>query len=221
MSYESYRARIQSFGGNAQESMLNSTKLSQRQMILNSPTRKEVIVNDALTSQYCIVSDVKTYLERKFLFLPDYKINCGDYIHYNDYTYLVTDYKDSEEFPEGIGKLCNSTYPIIITTTDYYRDGNGNLVYDDITGEVIPITTTTQIDLPCVVENKYRVSDKTEQMWLAENDITVILPYHAEIKMGMTFQMYDDIYKVINIDQTKVIGDVGILTLRGEKESSK
>ncbi|RKJ44427.1 hypothetical protein D7X33_34890 [Butyricicoccus sp. 1XD8-22] len=221
MSYESYRARLSAYGGSLQNSVKKTSKRSQEQLILNSPSRVDLQVNDELELSPCIVSDIDTFYKRRFLFLPDKAISIGNTIKHDGFTYLATDQTMNEIFPELIAQLCNSTFPIITTTTDYYRDENGNLVYDDITGEVIPITTTTQIDLPCVVENKYRVSDKSEQMWIAENDITVILPYHAEIKMGMTFQMYDDIYKVINIDQTKVIGDVGILTLRGEKESSK
>lgn len=220
MSYESYRARINANGGNAQSSMSNITKHSQRQMILNSPTRKEVIVNDDVAPQYCIVSDVKTYFERKFLFLPDFNINNGDYIHYQNFTYLVTDRKISDEFPEGIGELCNATFPLKTESTfDYFRDDQGNIVYDDVSGEPITIPVEAKdINLPCVVENKYRVSDKSEQMWVADNDITIILPYHSEIKMGKTFEMYDDIYKIVNIDFTKVINNTGILTLRGEKE---
>ena len=215
MSYESYKARIGSYGGNAQESMSNITKHSQRQMILNSPTRKTVRVNDNVDAQYCIVSDIKTYLERSFLFLPDFIINTGDYIHYKDYTYLVTDSKDSDEFPEGITKLCNAIFPLSGTVTKIQTGINE---YDEPT---YSYTDSEPTLLPCVAEYTIH-SDKTiEAINLPEGQILITIPYteHEQIADGEEFTVYNTKYQIIGVDFTKsnIANKVGIIKIKGKK----
>lgn len=217
---DKYVRRLNYSGVNFSESYKNQSKRILTEEIRQSPDCKYVKLNNSIELTPCIVRDLDGFVKRKFSFIPDTVINIGDYIYQDQDVYIGIEQNKDDITPYLETRLCNATFPIKTESSyDYFRDDQGNIVHDDVTNEpiLIPIENT-DINLPCVVENKYRVSDKSEQMWVADNDITVILPYHADIKMGNTFEMYGDIYKIVNIDFTKVINGVGILTLRGEKE---
>lgn len=215
MAYESYKARINSYGGNAQKSMSNITKHSQRQMILNSPTRKTVKINDLTTLNYCIVSDVDTYLKRRFLFLPDFTIDNGDYIQYEGFTYLVTERKISPEFPEAIGELCNFTFPIVVAGT---KTSSG---VDDF-GRPISYTTNDKIyNLSCVLKTKDNLTNSIDNspIPLLEGTMTVKMKYFPNIipKINYEFTYRNEKYQVVNIFYDGVINEKGFIEVRLNK----
>lgn len=219
MSYQSYKARINAYGGNLKNSVMQSTKITQRESILNSPSRVDLTFNNDATLHPCIVSDIDTFKKRRFLFLPDTDISIGDYVHHEGFTYLSTEQTTSETFPQLIGELCNNNFPIKTIVTKVPRnDSNGNQLFDRY-GKPLFDDQTQEITTPCVVQSQYLQSSDTKQFTLPEGKITIIVPYVTpnNIILDYQFNIYGDKYKVTNIDLTNVLEDKGTIKIIAER----
>lgn len=205
----------------SQDNVINNTKRVVEDSFNYSLLTEKVLVDGV---EYdALVKQEKKSEDKKLIFKPDTKINIGSIIKFNNIDYLTMDFLGegiNEVYPTATIKVCNSLFPIITNkSTVLLRDDEGNLVYDDLTGEPIEVESggTTTI-VPCIVENKYRVDDSNNQLTLPENELLITLPFYPEIKLDYKFSLYDESFKVINLDRTKVINNKGVLSIRVRRE---
>lgn len=210
LSYESYKARINAYGGNIQESTSRASKYSQEQQILHSPSLKYVKINDEVTLRPCIVSDVETFDIRKFLFIPETKILKGEYIHYENYVYLVTKHNTDDIYPEAIGELCNSLFTL---TLEGQRVEVGR---DDFNRPIYDFTDSTTYNIPCVLSTKIYSTVDNSPMPLPDGSIMIKIPYKiGQIPpINYTFDYRGNPYKVTTIEYDNVINEKGFIEMR-------
>jgi len=213
MAYDSYRARLNVYGGNIQESISKSTKRAQEQQIMNSPNLKYVTLNDETEQLACIVSNTDGFIKRKFLFMPDTEIVNGDLIHYESYTYLTVKNSKSEECPEATTEICNETFI-------YKIEGTKTIVgYDDFGRPIEETSAPTIHNIPCVLADKTTITDDNSPLLLPEGTIEIKLPYKiGQIPpLNYTFEYRDNPYKVKTISYENVINNVGYIVIRLER----
>lgn len=171
MSLASYRARVLSSGKNLQESVMFDTKMGQIDYILNSPSRRDVIINmDEVNKIPAVVSDMDTFKLRRFLFMPDMQIFMGDYICHDGFVYLATDQTTDEAFPQLIAQECNFDFPLEekITKIKIKEKPNGEPIYE---------TIITYLVKPCVMTSNIYSTFGNSQVVLPEGSMMIYLPY--------------------------------------------
>ncbi len=209
---DAYKARLKAEGSNIVEAVKQTTKNGNIQQILYSPTRSDVTVNDNEGLYPCIVSDMKTFQKRRFLFLPDTEINLGDYIYHEGYTYLATDKTTSDTYPQLIGDVCNAEFPISteITKVLIDKDDRGRPIYNE------------QINLnnvPCTVNSYYFQANETRNLLVPEGKVVVGVQYRADhtVKLNDEFDIHGVKYKVKDIDLTSLFNGKGVMNIIAEK----
>ena len=124
----------------------------------------------------------------------------------------------NEIYPTATLKLCNSTYPIKQNKTKTLKlDTQGKPVTDKFGDPVYIYTDGQIINIPCIVESSIVAADENKQLPLPQGQLRVTMQYREDIKMNDTFPMYNNTYKIRNIDYTKVINSKGIMTLSVEQ----
>lgn len=207
-----YKSRLQAEGNNVVEAIKQTTKNANIQQILSSPTRTDVTLNDEDKMYPCIVSDINTFKKRRFLFLPDTKIDVGNYIHHEGYTYLATDKTTSDTYPQLIAEVCNDEFPITSTITkiEKGKDRFGKPVYEEIVNHTY---------VPCLVESSYSKSSDVDSFPIPSGRIEISLPYQItdNTKYNFTFNLNGDNYSVKDLDLVNVINGIGYMKIIAEK----
>lgn len=217
MAYEAFRARMNAYGGDIQESTSNISKISATNQIMYSPNRKTVHI-DTLDSEekYCVVNDIEHMKIRKFLFLPDTDIHRGNYIHHEGYIYLATEQYTTEEYPQVNAEICTAEF-------NYELDREDEIIgYDDLGRPIYPPDDSLSITLPCIVkmnDASTAIADANQPINLLDNILTVTIPYGKinNIKYDSRFPMFGDTYRVIRIDPSQSINGVGLLKITGQR----
>jgi hypothetical protein len=186
--------------------------------INNSPTAIESIINDANEWQ----KDVDLiWLISKSHYTPSF----GDFIEYQSNFYLnVFPPEERATYWSSKARLCNSTYPIKLNKTKTLKvDAQGNPVLDKFGDPIYTHSEGTTTYLPCIVESSLFASDENKQLPLSEGQLRITLQYQSvnNIKVNNTFTMYNNTYKIRNIDYTKVINNKGIVLLSVEQVTSE
>lgn len=186
--------------------------------INKSNSNYESIINDANEWQ----KDVDLiWLIKKPLYTP----NFGDFIEYQGYFYLnVYMPEERETYWSSKARLCNSTYPIKASKTKVLkRDVQGNPVLDKFGDPVYTYTAGQTTYLPCIAESSFISTDENKQLPLPQGQLRVTLQYQnvEDIQVNKTFTMYNNTYKIRNVDYTKVINDKGIMILSVEQVTSE
>lgn len=217
MSYDTFRRRMNSYGGNIQNTTSNITKISARNQIFNSPNRKEVFIDELDSDvQYCLVNDVENMKIRRFLFLPDTKIHRGNYIHHEGNVYLATEQYTTEEYPQVKAEICSAEF-------SYELDKEEIIIgYDDMGRPIYPTDDAKSITLPCIVkmnDASTAIADANFPVNMLANILTVTIPYGKvnNIKYDSKFPMFGDVYRVIRIDPSNSINGVGLLKITAER----
>ena len=210
--FSTYRKRVQATGETVREATEYSTKRQMVNYILDSPSLKYVFIDMQETLPVpTIINDVRTYRERKFLFLPDMNVNVGDYITYQNMTYLATDKNFSEVFPQLQGELCNADFPI---HTEERRVKIGT----DAMGRPIYKTEIFTISKPCVMTDKIYSQANNSPIPLPDGAIIVKLPYSTEDshtpKVNSTVELNGNHYKVSLISNEFVVYQVGYIEVQ-------
>lgn len=210
MSYESYRARLNVYGGNIQNSTKKASKQSQKKMILNSPIRKFVKINDSEELYPCLPSDVDTFLIREFLFLPEFVMNRGDFIHYDNYTYLITEHNTSDITPVANAELCNDIFTLTFEGTKII------VGYNDFGQPIYDYTNPITYNVPCVLSTKIYSTVDNSPIPLPDGSIMIKMPYKiGQIPpINYIFTYHNDPYKVATIDYDNVINGIGFIEMR-------
>lgn len=202
MSLESYRKRVLSEGKNIQEATVFETKKQQVDYILDSPSRKDVIINmDERNILPSIPSDIDTFEIRRFLFMPDMKVYMGDYICHDGFVYLAMNQTTDKIFPQVIARNCNFDFPIGIREDSVQIGTKPN-------GEPIMKTKITHMVKPCVMTSKIYDIVSNSQVNLPAGSMSVYLPYVEGEQLPVLNQSIDykhAQYKVTDLIFEKVI----------------
>jgi len=142
----------------------------------------------------------------------DVDIQRGDVVAFNGDNWLVvTQPKNKHVYNESTIELCNNTLHIKTgeTKTQTGIDSMGRPVYT---------TTPVYSDFPCIVSSSKSAGyDSNQTINLPSGQLFITLPYTEIIKEGMEFNMYQQKYKVKNVDYSESMNQVGIVTLTVER----
>lgn len=212
--YSHHRARVGIDGNTPQEIAANETRRNQIEIFLNSPSLSHVTLNDEDNTRPSIVSDVETFNKRRFLFLPDSEINVGDYINHRGETYLATDMKDNEIYPELIAELCNETFPLSKGKTTIVVGMNelDRPIYD---------TIEDIIHLPCVMTDSIYSALSNAAIPLPTGALIMKIPYDADNKVAINYEIKvrDAEYKTTEISYEYVINEVGYIEIHLQRKT--
>lgn len=210
--FNSYRNRVHADGNTVKESVATSTKRQMVNYILDSPSLSHVFIDmDETLLIPSIVSDVRTFYERRFLFLPELAVDIGDYITYKNFTYLATDKVDNETYPQLFGELCNTDFPISVEERKIK-------VGTDSVGRPIYKIEKVVITKPCVMTEKLYSQANNSPIPLPNGIIIVKLPYSNKTnhipKVNAIVDLYQNQYQVTTVSMEYVINEVGYIEVQ-------
>lgn len=214
--YDAYRNRVKANGSSFQENILDSTKKQQIQLMMNSPTLSYVKLNNETEDTPSIVSNVETFIKRRFLFLPDTEVNVGDFIVHKEYTYLATDATKIEIYPELFGELCDEKFKIVLGKTRTIVD------YDDFKRPIYDYVEDF-IEVPCVTNTKIYSALSNSPIPLPAGAMIVKIPYSVDYKISINHRvkMKDAEYKVTDVKYDNVINEIGFIEINMQREVNK
>lgn len=212
--YEDYRKRMEAMGGSLKNATENVTKINQHNMILNSPSRSDIRVGDSEEEVPAIVSDIETYEKRRFLFVPDFDVKLGMYIYHDNFTYLATDKKTGEIYPEAFCDFCNK---VIDISLGFVKIDTGK---KDFQGK--PIIKEEEIieKVPVHINTKIYSALSNHPISLPTGAIIVKVPYKKEYQIPLNYVIEFDKseYKVIDVVYKVLAEDEGILEVHAQRE---
>lgn len=210
--FEAFRNRVQVDGSTNREALQNATKRVMANYMLDSPSLSYVSLGlENNIDIPAIVSDMDTFYVRKFLFLPETKVNIGDYLIHDGFTYLATDKIENDIYPQLIGEVCNIDFPI-------YTETKRTKVGVDALGKPIYKTDVISIIKPCVMDTKIYSQANNSPIPLPDGAMIIKLPYAIEDnqtpKINSTVMIYKEQYKVTTISYENVIDNVGVIEVQ-------
>jgi hypothetical protein len=174
------------------ESHIGSTIQNVNEYINNSPNLATVIVQSVEVE--CVINNSKKFGEKNILFRPQTKIDVGDYIGYNEETYLTMNTVPSEIYPKAEVKICNKSL-------------KWNL-------------NSILVEYPCVVSGEVYKEDTTTEDSLVithDADLVVYVQYNSQttqIKPKQRFVFNGYAFEVDGIDSvSKVFSEKGLIKL--------
>lgn len=210
--FDKYKKILTSQGSNLGEFVINNSKASAHQSFINSPTVKEVIV-DNIKDRAIVSISSKDYFDRQFLFPPDYsKAKVGSYIQFKEYIYLIMRHNDDDVYPNFHGKFCNEDFLVPLKTERVKVTTNNGYTYKDV-------VTTEKV--PIVVDSKgYSIADNAV-LPLPEGRVVMYMQYKPlyleKIKINYEFELFKTKYKISDIQLDNVFKDSGYLTLSAQR----
>lgn len=213
-NYDFYKKRMKSLGADRQEMTNKVTKITQHNMIINSPSKREVKVNDEDTMRPCLVSDVETFYKRRFLFLPDELVQLGDYIYYENKIYLTTDKKTGDIYPESFADYCDK---IIQISLGKIKIDTGKV---DFQGRPIYKEEDIVEDVPAHTTTKIYSALSNQPISLPTGAVIVKIPYKKEFKIPLNYVVEVDKkeYRVMDIVYNTLSDSEGIIELHAQRE---
>ncbi|MFJ7982435.1 hypothetical protein ACIQ1D_19415 [Lysinibacillus xylanilyticus] len=210
--FKSYRNRVQVDGQTNQEALKATSKRQMVNFILDSPSLSHVYVNmNETLSIPTISTDIRTFHERKFLFLPDLNVNVGDYVTHGEFTYLSVDKIVNDMYPQLTGMLCNIEFPI-------HTEERKIKVGIDSLGRPIYKTELITINKPCVMTDKIYSQANNSPIPLPDGAMLITLPYSEEDnhtpKVNSIISIHNDQYQVTYISYEKVINNIGVIEVQ-------
>jgi hypothetical protein len=206
--FNEYRDRV------TKSSLTEHTKQAFVKMFIGNPNYRVLNING--TQYETLYSQGKNSNEKSLLFTPNTLVDIGSVVELNSHHYLIMDFQGegiNEIYPSATLKLCNSTYPI---KSDKLRTLKGyNHLNKPIYEDVYDIDRLE----PCIVESRNYATDTNAQLIIPNNSVLITIKYQPSdtLKENYEFTLYNNKYKVINIDYTKVINEKGIITLLAER----
>lgn len=141
-------------------------------------------------------------------------ISIGDIVIYKNQPWLISDIPvDNDVYLKAPLRLCNSTYPIKANKTRLLRGHNS--LNKPIYEEVYEVDTTT----PCIVQMGTDSTNTDAQLVIPRNMMYLTLQYQQSdtLDYNYEFEMYNNKYKIIDMDYTKVINEKGIIKIIAER----
>jgi hypothetical protein len=207
------------FSGYENDEFSQNATAAFDELLNSSPETYSVSINGITKS---VIIQFKEENER-YLLTRIGDVQFGDVVnHKNNNWLVVTNPDDNKMNLTTIMKLCNSTYPIKSAGTKTLKlDSNGNPVLDKFDNPVYTYTEGTNISIPCIVESSFIATDENKQLPLPQGQLRVTMQYRDDIKVNDTFAMFNNTYKIRNVDYTKVINNKGIIVLSVEEVTSE
>jgi len=217
--YQHYIDRVNSGGLTPTEITSNRTALQVEKAFMNSRTLSKVQINRSEELTNAIVSRVKTegnFSKRRFLLKPFSDVGLGFYVHHKGKFYLSTEIIEDDFFPELVCELCNAEFPLL-TGSEKKTIGR-----DDFNR---PITKNVQTieNVPCVLTTKAYSMIDNSPISLPEGSLNILIPYNPliEVKVNYEIVVRGDTYKVTTVSHENVIGEVGYIDIRLERQVSE
>lgn len=209
--FEKYKRRLERKGSNYVDAMISNSKKVAKEKFHTSPSFSIVALNDVEIES--IVTNKSDSVDKEILFLPDQDVYQGDVIHYKDNDYLILGFFENDVYPKAEMRICNATFPIISDKTRVL------IGYDEYQRPVYNYVTNTN-QVPCIIESRYSFTRSNQQITLPDNRIEIMIKYvdSESLKLDSEFEMRDGIYKIKNIDYSKVVNDTGILIVSAERQ---
>lgn len=181
---------------------------------------KQVIVDNV--EYIAMVKQEKKDEDKKLIFKPDVKVNKGSVVTIGDLYYLINNFLGDgvyEIYPTATLKQCNSFFPAVTDKTKVLmRDEHGNVIRDKFGDPVYQWIGGEEFLVPCIVESSIKDREKNSQLNLPDGRIVITMKYQpiSNVKDNAEFMMYDNTYKIVNVDKTKVINEVGLMTITAD-----
>jgi len=168
---------------------------------------KEVLVNDVPTTVVITNPTISEYEERYIHTLQN--VSRGSIVNLEGEKYLsLTEslLKRGAKY-KCLVRHCNHVIEIQgETTLDYFRDVNGNIVYDDYGEPILVEVVGESYYIPCIVDNKSLTISGT-QLLITDNQIIVIVQDNElnreKFKTNSKFIVMSKNWNVIDIDLSK------------------
>lgn len=210
MDISLYRKRLKSYGETPADVFKVSAKSFVIDKFIDHPTFRYVIVEN---KQYGVrlVDTVEDKI-KKLLFLPDTVVRRGALVEVDDDKYLIVNFIKDDVFPRAEIELCNN---ILTLKTSETREITG---YDDL-GRPIVETTPEYTDFPCIVRTRQYIDRYRERQVNIPDGRLFITVQKTDyvISKDITFNMYGDRYKAIQVDKTLSYGDEGLIIIVADK----
>lgn len=204
------------------EELLDNAVPAFEEMLTHSPESYVVTVNNEKNIRAIIQSRASDSTEKKLLTHIN-EIFLGDLIKHKNNDWLVVEFVDDNKMHSTTTiKLCNATFPIKYNKRKVLlTDGEGKPILDQLGRPVYREEYEVEKDEPCVVETKTTNSLlHTGQIQLPNGQIQITLKYQPSdtIKLNYEFEMFNDSYKIIDIDYTNVIHNKGVVIIRAKRD---
>lgn len=207
--YEAQRRRIMRRGSSPGEAIVGFTKRLQVNRILDSPSLKYITIGDDIENTPCIVSNENTYIKRRFLLLPDREIENGEYIHYQDFVYLVTDVTRDDIYPQAFGEFCSETFKIEAGTIreQVGTDSYGRPIYEEV---------TIYEEVPCTYTTKAYSAAENAPIPLPDGVVDIKIPYFKDllVKPNYITEYWGEKYQVTTVSYEHVFKEKGFVEIR-------
>lgn len=209
MSYfDQYVNRV---GVNLSEDIKNNTLDIIHFQFEQSPTYKEILINGANVGAR-VIDEEKTD-EKTLLFKPPFTVTMGSVAELSDGKWILVETFNDEVFPKAKIKQANQILPLtgLQTETQIGTDEFGRPI-----NEYVPTSPTL---LPCIVESSIYQPKEDSVITLPNGKILVTIPYtiHDDISDNKEFELYGEKYKIVGIDRTKSVNEVGLMILHCER----
>ncbi|EHT3675936.1 hypothetical protein ACJVV8_04510 [Staphylococcus pseudintermedius] len=211
--FERYKKVNTSYGITLSQHVIEASRQSAARSFYSSPTLTDIKVNGEKAKSVVSIYQ-KDFFDRTFLFPPDSEhAKIGNYIEHRNYTYLVMRSNDNDIYPNLYGKLCNEDFKLPTEKKKVKVKGhNGAFTYKyEYEYESIPI----------VVDVKgYSISDNAI-LPLTEGRVIIYMRYESRylnhVTLNYEFELFNDTYKITDIQLDKVVGDEGYIALSAQK----
>ncbi|MER2059119.1 MAG: hypothetical protein ABTA16_09870 [Niallia sp.] len=147
-------------------------------------------------------------------------IERGNILNINEQDWLVvTIPEDNKIYRKADMKICNSFFPAITDKTRVLmRDEQGNIIRDKFGDPAYQWIDGKVLLIPCIVESSIKNNEANKQLNLPDGRIVITMKHQQidNVKNNEKFQMYDNTYNIVNIDKTKVINEIGLMTITAD-----
>jgi hypothetical protein len=175
----------------------------------------EVVINNSMNSRVLVYQKYDADSTTKKVIGRIEDIEQGNVLSIDNVNWLITTFpEDNKIYRKAEMKLTNSTYPIKSNKTRVLigHDSYGKPIYRE----------SYEIDkpVPCIVEVGTTTTDTNAQLVIPKNTMYITLQHQPSdtIAENYEFTMYNNNYKIVDIDYTKVIGEKGIIKIIAERE---
>jgi hypothetical protein len=183
MTYDRYKLRLSSYGNTIEDSQVKSTIYNLTQSFKESPSYRQIYINNIATD--CRIIDTDKSFEKKLLFMPGISKDIGEVAVIDGDNWLIIDSQSNEMFSKALIKNCNETLRWV--------DAN------DVTQEypcVIAKTTLSSFD-----ENKFiQLLDNKLYLFVSNDENTIIIKPKTRIILGK------QVYGIVGMDDVTTSG---------------
>lgn len=139
----------------------------------------------------------------------------GDIIDYSDNKWLVTSFvlSDHQLYDEGTMEVCNDVLIIEVDATETI------VGYDSVGRPIIEKVQGEPLIIDCITSNRIVNYEEGTGINLPDNRLEVTIPYtvHDKIIENTNFKMNNRNYKIIGLDYSGVINQIGIIKIIADR----